>query len=55
MLINLIVALIVIGVLLWAVQSLPMDPAIRQIIRVIVIVAVVLWVVGIFTGHRLPL
>lgn len=52
-LISLIVVLIVIGVALWAIQQLPIDPAIRNIIRVLVIVFAVLWLLqalGLFSG-----
>lgn len=52
--IGLIVVLAVIGLLLWAIETIiPMDPKIRQIIRVVVIVAVCLWllqVVGLLPG-----
>jgi len=48
-LIHLVVALIVIGVLLWVVNSvIPMDPRIRQIISAVVLVAVVLWLLAVF-------
>lgn len=43
-LIQLVVILIVIGILLWAVNSfIPMDARIAQIINAVVIIAVVLW------------
>ena len=43
-LITIVVALIVVGVLLWLVQKyIPMDPTIKRIITIVVIVAVVLW------------
>jgi hypothetical protein len=43
-LIQLVVILIVVGVLLWAVNSyIPMDGTIKQIINAVVIIAVVLW------------
>jgi low temperature requirement protein LtrA len=48
-LINLIVVLIVVGLLLWAVQyAIPMDATIKRIITVVVIVAVCLWLLGLF-------
>jgi hypothetical protein len=48
-LIPLIVTLVVIGLLLWAVESvIPMDPTIKNIIRVIVIVVVCLWLLSLF-------
>jgi preprotein translocase subunit SecE len=50
-LIGVIVTLIVVGLLLWGVdQIVPMDPSIRRIIRVVVIIAVVLWLISIFFG-----
>jgi hypothetical protein len=48
-LIQLVGTLIVVGVLLWAMNTyIPMDPKIRQIINLVVVVAVVLWVLRIF-------
>jgi hypothetical protein len=53
-LINLVVVLIVVGVLLWAVNNyIPMDGRIKQILNIVVVIAVVLWllqVFGIFSG-----
>jgi hypothetical protein len=48
-LIQLIVLLIVIGVLLWAVNTyLPIDPPIKAIINVVVLIAVCLWLLAAF-------
>lgn len=50
-LIQLVIVLIVIGVLLWLVNTyIPMDAKIKQIINVVVIIAVVLWLLSLFTG-----
>ena len=50
-LISLVVVLIVVGVLLWLVNTyIPMDAKIKQVLNVVVIVAVVLWVLSIFVG-----
>lgn len=53
-LISLVVTLIVVGVLLWLVNTyIPMDGKIKQILNVVVVIAVVLWllqVFGIFSG-----
>lgn len=47
--ISLIVVLVVVGVVLWLVETqLPMDPTIKTIIRVIVILAVCLWLLSVF-------
>jgi uncharacterized BrkB/YihY/UPF0761 family membrane protein len=48
-LIGLVVTLIVIGVLLWLVNSyIPMDPKIKQILNVVIVIAVVLWLLSAF-------
>ena len=48
-LLSLVVALIVIGLLLWVVESLlPIDPTIKRIIHVVVILFVVLWLLSLF-------
>jgi len=48
-LITLVVTLIVVGVLLWLVNTyIPMDPTILKIINVVVIIAVVLWLLSVF-------
>ena len=53
-LINLVVALIVVGVLLWLVNRfIPMASSIKSILNVVVVVAVVIWVlqaVGLWAG-----
>lgn len=43
--VSLIVVLVIVGLLLWAVQQLPLDPTIQRIIQVVAIVGVVLWLV----------
>jgi heme A synthase len=41
--------LIVVGILLWAVNTyVPMDPKIKQILNVVVILMVVVWLLGVF-------
>lgn len=48
-LIQIIVILLVVGLLLWALNSWPaIDPAMKQIIRIIVIVVACLWILGMF-------
>jgi hypothetical protein len=48
-LIQLVVALIVVGVLLWAVNNyIPMDGKIKQILNIVVVIAVVLWLLQVF-------
>jgi len=46
-LLQLIVVLIVIGLILYLVETLlPIDPTIKQIIRVVVVIAVILWLLS---------
>lgn len=48
-LVQLVMTLIVVGVLLWAVNTyIPMDPKIRQILNIVVVIAVVLWLLRVF-------
>lgn len=48
-LIALIVVLIIIGVLLWLIETeIPMNPTIKKIIRIVVIIAVCIWLLQIF-------
>lgn len=50
-LISLVLVLIVIGVLLWIINTyIPMDAKIKKILNVVVVVAVIIWVLGIFLG-----
>ncbi len=50
-LISLVIVLIVVGVLLWLVNTMiPMDGKVKQILNAVVIIAVVLWVLQIFVG-----
>lgn len=58
-LISIIVTLIVIGLLLYLIGLIPMDGTIKQIIRVIIIIAVIIWLLQSFgllgplgIGHR---
>lgn len=47
--IALIITLIVIGVLLWLVNSyIPMDGKIKNILNIVVVIVVVLWLLNVF-------
>ena len=53
-LITIVITLIVIGVLLWLVNTyIPMDGKIKKIINIVVVVVVVLWLLNVFGvwGH----
>ena len=52
--ISLIITLIVVGVLLWLVNTyIPMDGKIKQILNVVVIICVIVWLLSAFgiLGH----
>jgi hypothetical protein len=51
-LLSLIILLVVIGVLLWAVnQFIPMEPKIKQIMNIVVVIAVVIFILSLFSGY----
>lgn len=52
--ISLILTLAVIGVILYLIERLPMDPTIIMVIRIIVVICVILWLVQVF-GLDVPL
>jgi hypothetical protein len=48
-LIGLIVTLVVVGVILWAVNTyIPMAPPLKNILNIVVVIAVVLWLLQAF-------
>jgi hypothetical protein len=48
-LVQLVVMLVVVGLLLWLVNSyIPMDSKIKRILNAVVVVAVVLWLLNVF-------
>lgn len=54
MLISILVVLILAGLVLWVVMQLPLDPMIKNIARVVVVVAVVLYllrILGLWSGQ----
>lgn len=53
-LIHLILVLVVVGVILWAVNSyIPMEASIKKILNIVVVIVVVLWLLSVFgvIGH----
>jgi len=53
-LITIVITLIVVGVLLWLINTyIPMDGKIKKILNIVVVVAVVLWLLNVFGlwGH----
>jgi len=48
-LINLIIILVVVGVILWVINSyIPMQPTIKKILNVVVIIGVIIWLLSVF-------
>ena len=48
-LMTVLLTLVVVGVLLWLVNTyIPMDAKIKQILNVVAVIAVVIWVLGAF-------
>ena len=48
-LLTLIIVLVVVGVILWAINAyIPMQAGVKKILNIVVIVAVVIWLLGVF-------
>lgn len=48
-LLTIIIALVVVGIILWAINSfIPMEARIKQILNIVVIIAVVVWLLKAF-------
>lgn len=48
-LVNVVVTLIVVGVLLWLINTyIPMDAKIKRLLNIVVVIAVVLWLLSAF-------
>lgn len=48
-LINLVIILVVVGVILWVINSyIPMQSTIKRILNVVVIIVVVIWLLSVF-------
>ena len=50
LLLQLVAALVIVGLILWALTQIPMDPTIAKVIRVLVIVVVCVWLVYVLLG-----
>ena len=56
--ISIILTLVIVGVVLYLLTLIPMDPTIATVIRVVVILFAVIWVVqslGLISGHSLKI
>ena len=48
-LINLVIVLVVIGVILWVINSyIPMQSNIKQILNAVVVIGVIIWLLSVF-------
>ena len=48
-LIQLVIVLVVVGVILWLINSyIPMQATMKKVLNVVVVIAVVLWLLGVF-------
>ncbi len=48
-LVSIVIVLIVVGVLLWLINSyIPMDGKIKQILNIVVVIAVIIWLLRAF-------
>jgi len=48
-LINLVIVLVVVGVILWVINSyIPMQSTIKRILNVVVVIVVILWLLSVF-------
>jgi len=48
-LINLVIVLVVVGVVLWVINSyIPMQTTIKKILNVVVVIGVIIWLLSIF-------
>jgi len=48
-LVHLVIVLVVVGVILWLINTyLPMDAKIKKILNIVIVIAVVLWLLSVF-------
>lgn len=48
--VSLIVGIVIVGLLLWAAEQIPMNATVKRILQVVVIVLLVLWLLQALTG-----
>ncbi len=49
-LVNIVIALVIVGIILWALSQFSIDPFISKMIRVIVVVVISIWVLYMLAG-----
>lgn len=50
LLINIVIALVIVGLVLWALGQFPLDPTIAKVIRVVIVVFAVIYVIYVLQG-----
>ena len=54
-LISVVITLVILGLVLWVIETLlPLDATIKMVIRVVIILAVIIWLLralGVWSGH----
>ena len=51
-LISLIIVIVVVGVLMWAINTyIPMESGIKKLLNIVVVVSLVLFILNLFTGY----
>jgi len=49
-LVSVVIVLVILGVVLYLLSTIPMDPAIAVVIRVVIIIVMCLWLLKVFGG-----
>lgn len=49
-LIDLVIRLVVLGLILYLVDNLPIDAAIKRVVHLVLVVVVILWLLSVFLG-----
>ena len=53
--VSILIILIVVGAVLYLIENtIPLDPAIKLTIRIIILIVVLLWVLRLFFGAHIP-
>lgn len=51
---SIILIVVIVGVIMWAVNAyIPMEPRIKGILNIVVIILLLIWLFTAITGHRL--
>jgi hypothetical protein len=50
LLVQVVIALVIVGVILWALTQFPLDPTIAKLIRVVIVVFAVIYLLYVLSG-----